>query len=113
MWLSSLLLASTISTGVLIPVQSSFPQACFIYGEIVWSTIQVSAVLSSNCPIHIERQERLVTMKGRNKTVQFLIPEDPGVHEFFYRWGRPYARLDDEPLEVAFDGAKALSSRRP
>src|SRR5256712_9191029 len=102
MVLASLMLAGTLASGGLaVPVQSSMPQACFVYGEVFWSPVQTTAMLSSNCKIHIERQERLIIMKGQNRTIRFQIPEEPGMHEFIYRWGQPTAHFDDELVQVA------------
>src|SRR2546422_11189247 len=102
MVLAALMFAGTLASGGLaVPVQSSMPQACFVYGEVFWSTVQVTAMLSSNCKIHIERQERVIIMKGQNRTIRVLIPEEPGMHEFIYRWGQPTAHFDDELVQVA------------
>ena len=102
MVLASLMFAGTLASGGLaVPVQSSMPQACFVYGEVFWSTVQVTAMLSSNCKIHIERQERVIIMKGQNRTIRVLIPEEPGMHEFIYRWGQSAAHFDDEAVRVA------------
>ena len=102
MVLAAVILAGTFATGGLaIPVQSSMPQACFVYGEVFWSPVQITAMLSSNCRIRIERQERLLVMQGQNRVIRILIPEEPGVHEFIYRWGRPAAHFDDELVRVA------------
>ncbi len=65
MWLSALLLAETLSGTPAVAVQSSTPQACFIFGEVFWSTTQISAMLSSNCAIRIERKERRKSCTGR------------------------------------------------
>ena len=101
MWLSTLLLAGSLSSGIAIPIQGNIPQACFSYGELFFSANQITAVLSSNCPISIERKERRVIMKGQHRVAHFMIPEIPGIHEFIYRWGNRNARLDDEEIEVA------------
>jgi hypothetical protein len=108
MWLSTLLLAGSLSSGIAIPIQGNIPQACFIYGEVFFSANQVTAVLSSNCPISIERKERRVIMKGPHRVAHFMIPEIPGVHEFIYRWGNRIARFDDEEIEVALGGGGEL-----
>ncbi len=100
MWLSALLLAETLSGTPAVAVQSSTPQACFIFGEVFWSTTQISAMLSSNCAIRIERKERRIIMTGPNKIIEVLIPEDPGLHEFIYRWGHRTAHFDDETVEI-------------
>ena len=100
MWLSALLLAETLSGTPAVAVQSSMPQACFIFGEVFWSTTQISAILSSNCAIRIERKERRIIMTGPNKIIEVLIPEDPGLHEFIYRWGHRTAHFDDETVEI-------------
>ena len=107
MWLSTLLLAGSLSSGVAIPIQG-IPQACFIYGEVFFSANQITAVLSSNCPISIERKERRVIMKGQHRVAHFMIPEIPGVHEFIYRWGNRIARFNDEEIEVALGGGGEL-----
>src|SRR3989442_2683774 len=102
MILASLMLAGTLASGGLaIPVQNSMPQACFVYGEVFWSPVQITAILSSNCRIHIERQERMIIMKGQNRIIRVLIPEEPGLHEFIYRWGQSAAHFDDELVQVA------------
>ena len=102
MVLASLMLAGTLASGGLaIPVQNSMPQACFVYGEVFWSPAQITAMLSSNCKIHIERQERMIIMQGQNRIIRVLIPEEPGMHEFIYRWGQPAAHFDDELVQVA------------
>jgi hypothetical protein len=119
MVLSAVLLAWMLGTGAVsvqkeaVPVQNSIPQACFVFGEVFWSETQVSAMLSSNCPIHIERKESLIAMSARHKTVMFMIPQDPGVHSFVYRWGNRVALFDDEKVEVALGpGAGEMLSRR-
>jgi hypothetical protein len=112
MWLYSLILTASLANGFSLPVQNTTPQACFVFGEVIWSPSQVSSMLSSNCAIRIERKDRVVTMKGRQGTVHFTIPEDPGVHEFFYRWGNTLARIDDETVGVGFNtGGAAVLSR--
>ncbi|HEY3197670.1 MAG TPA: hypothetical protein VGJ57_06620 [Nitrospirales bacterium] len=99
MGLSSVLLAGSLLTGSpAVPV--ALPQACFVFGEVFWSTAQTTAMLSSNCPIQIERQERVIVMKGPRRTVSVVIPTQPGLHEFVYRWGQSVARFDDEKVEV-------------
>src|SRR5205807_5168278 len=107
MWLSALLLAGTLSGTPAMPVQSSMPQACFVFGEVFWSTTQINAMLSSNCAIRIERKERRIIMTGPNRIIEVLIPEDPGLHEFSYRWGTHTAQFDDESVEIVkiLDGA--------
>ena len=122
MVLSSVLLAGILAARALpvqnegVPVQNSIPQACFVFGEVFWSGSQVSAMLSSNCPIHIERNESLLTMTARHKTVTVKIPADPGVHSFMYRWGNRAVLFDDEKLEVVLGsgaGDLLLSRRSP
>ena len=108
MWLSTLLLAGFLSSSIAIPIESNIPQACFIYGEVFFSANQITAVLSSNCPISIERKERRVIMKGQHRVAHFMIPEIPGIHEFIYRWGNSNARLDDEEIEVALGSGGEL-----
>ena len=96
---SSVLLVGSLLTGS--PALSvSLPQACFVFGEVFSSTVQTTAMLSSNCPIHIERQERVIVMKGPRRTVSVVIPTQPGLHEFVYRWGQSVARFDDDKVEV-------------
>ena len=99
MWLSSLFLAGFI-TGASTATPVNLPQACFVYGEVFWSVSQVTAMLSSNCQIRIERKDRLITLKGPQQVIEFLIPEDPGVHEFVYRWGQNAAHFDDGKIDV-------------
>lgn len=100
MWISSLLLAGALLAGSPVAVPVSMPQACFVFGEVFWSAAQTTAMLSSNCPIQIDRQERVIVMKGPHRTVNVVIPEDPGLHEFVYRWGQSVARFDDEKVDV-------------
>ena len=105
MWLTPVLLAGSLAVGSsmpvpAVPVQSSTPQACFVFGEVFWSPSQTSALLSSNCHIKIERIEQLLVMKGPQQVVRVLIPADPGIHEFVYRWGSSLARFDDEKVEI-------------
>jgi hypothetical protein len=101
MWLSPVLLAgSFLMTGLPAALPIGMPQACFVFGEVFWSTAQTTAILSSNCPIHIERQERVIIMKGPRRTVSVVIPTQPGLHEFVYRWGQSVARFDDDKVEV-------------
>ena len=72
----------------------------FRLGEVFWSATQTTAMLSSNCPIHIDRQDRIIVMKNARWTVSVVIPIQPGLHEFVYRWGQTVARFDDEKVEV-------------
>ena len=53
------MLAELIVTAWL-AAQTSTPP-CFITGEVFYSLAQTSALLSSNCPIHIERKGRGLT----------------------------------------------------
>jgi hypothetical protein len=112
MLIPSLLLMLQVGAGFFIPVQSSLPQSCFVFGEVFWSEVQITAMLSSNCPIHIERNERIVTMKAHSRTARFIIPDAPGVHEFVYRWGSEVARVDDEKIPVMFGGGVEDLTRR-
>jgi len=100
MWISSLLVAGSLLTGPSATVPVSMPQACFVFGEVFWSTAQTTAMLSSNCPIRIERQDGVIVMKSARWTVSVVIPIQPGLHEFVYRWGQSVARFDDETVEV-------------
>src|SRR5437870_3423631 len=100
MWISSLFLAGSLLTAPSAAVPVSMPQACFVFGEVFWSAAQTTAMLSSNCPIQIERQEGVIVLKGPHRTVNIVIPKDPGMHEFVYRWGQSVARFDDEKVEV-------------
>jgi hypothetical protein len=98
MWSHSILLAGYIAAGFATPI--SMPQACFVYGEIFYSPAQTTAMLSSNCAIHIERHDQLIVMKGSSGRFNVIIPNDPGVHELVYRWGQTVARFDDTKVEV-------------
>src|SRR5438309_9423605 len=93
MWLSALLLAETLSGTPAVAVQRSMPQACFIFGEVFWSTTQISGMLSSHCAIRIERKERRFIMTGPNKLIEVLIPPVTASHEFIFRWGQRTAPL--------------------
>lgn len=101
MWISSLLLTGSLLAGSPVAVPVSLPQACFVFGEVFWSAAQTTAMLSSNCSIQIERQDLVIVMKGPRRTVNVVIPKDPGLHEFVYRWGQSVARFDDEKVNVA------------
>ena len=100
MWISSLFLAGSLLTAPSATVPVSMPQACFVFGEVFWSAAQTTAMLSSNCRIRIERQDRVIVMKNARWTVSVVIPIQPGLHEFVYRWGQTVARFDDEKVEV-------------
>ncbi len=102
MWASSILLAGSLLVGSKMAVLISMPQACFVFGEVLWSPNQATAMLSSNCPIQIGRQGGVIVMKGTRRMVNVAIPKDPGLHEFVYRWGESFARFDDEKVRVAF-----------
>jgi len=70
MWLTPVLLAGSLAIGSsmpvpAVPVQSSTPQACFVFGEVFWSPSQTSALLSSNCSIKIERVEQTLVRFAR------------------------------------------------
>jgi hypothetical protein len=43
----------------------------------------------------------MIIMQGQNRIIRVLIPEEPGMHEFIYRWGQPDAHFDDELVRVA------------
>jgi len=101
MWISSLLLAGSLLTAPSAAVHVGMPQACFVFGEVFSSVAQTAAMLSSNCPIRIERQDRVIVMKSARWTVSVVIPIQPGMHEFVYRWGQSVARFDDEKVQVA------------
>ncbi len=106
MWILPLLVAGSLAGSLqapaqAVPVQSSLPQACFVFGEIFWSAYQTNAMLSSNCPIKIERRERLLVLKGPQRIVKIVIPELQGLHEFIYRWGSDFARFDDDKVDIA------------
>ena len=102
MQVSSLLLIGSVLLGSQMAVPVAMPQACFVFGEVLWSTNQTTAMLSSNCPIHISRQGGIIMMKGLRRMVNVVIPQDPGLHEFVYRWGESFARFDDDKVRVAF-----------
>jgi hypothetical protein len=102
MWASSLILAGSLLTGSPMGVPIAMPEACFVFGEVLWSPNQTTAMLSSNCPIQISRQGGNIVMKGPRRIVNVTIPRDPGLHEFVYRWGQSFARFDDEKVQVAF-----------
>jgi hypothetical protein len=115
MLIPSLLLAMQLTSNLGVPVQSALQPTCFVFGEVFWSATQVAATLSSNCPIKIERNERLIKMTSHAKVIHFLIPTEPGIHEFVYRWGSLAARLDDEKIDVVFGvgGDELLKKRSP
>ena len=93
MGLSPVLLVGSLLIGApALPV--GLPQACLVFGEVFWSVDQTTAMLSSNCPIRIERQEGVIVMKGPRRTVNVVVPRLPGLHEFVYRWGQSFARFE-------------------
>jgi len=103
MWGSSLLLSGSLLLGSQMAVPVAMPQACFVFGEVLWSTNQTTAMLSSNCPIQIGRQDGTIMMKSPHRMmINVVIPKHPGLHEFVYRWGESFARFDDEKVGVAF-----------
>ena len=81
--------------------QTSTPP-CFITGEVFYSIEQTTALLSSNCPIHIAREGTRITMTSMQWVVQVEIPQEPGMHEFVYRWGQREARIGDQTVNVAY-----------
>jgi hypothetical protein len=102
MWASSVVLAGSLLAAPQVAVPISMPQTCFVFGEVLWSPNQTTALLSSNCPIQIGRQGGILVMKGPHRVVNVMIPKDPGLHEFVYRWGQSFARFDDEKIQVGF-----------
>ena len=95
------MLAELIVTAWL-AAQTSTPP-CFITGEVFYSLAQTSALLSSNCPIHIERKGTRIKMTSPKWVVQVDIPEEPGMHEFVYRWGQREARIGNHVVNVAYE----------
>src|SRR5215212_5370160 len=75
---------------------------CFITGEVFYSTAQTSALLTSNCPIQIEREGTRIKMTTAKWIVQVDIPEEPGMHEFVYRWGQLEAKIGGQKVNVAY-----------
>ena len=102
MWASSLLFAGSLLVGSPVAFPIAMPQACFVFGEVLWSPTQTTAMLSSNYPIQIGQQGGIIVMKGQRRMVNVAIPKDPGLHEFVYRWGESFARFDDEKVRVGF-----------
>jgi hypothetical protein len=104
MLLTALLLTASVFSAP-DPVEGTRNQPCVVYGEIVSSVSDMTAQLSSNCPIQIEQKGRGIIMTSPRWVVAALIPEEPGVHEFVYQWGQMTARFGDQELTIAFGPA--------
>lgn len=104
MLLATIFLAAFLF-GALDPVEETRHQPCVVYGEIVSSVSEMTAQLSSNCPIQIEQKGRGIIMTSPRWVVAALIPDEPGVHEFVYQWGQMTARFGDQELTIAFGPA--------
>ena len=95
--------AVSVSSTVLVPVQTTMPPICFVVGEIDSSVTGIRANLTSNCPIEIQQKDHFIIMRskaGQYRTFTTKIPDEPGPHEFVYRFGHSTARFDEEKLEV-------------
>jgi len=91
-------------TGPVLPVQSSMPPTCFVYGEVTRTDERIHAELSSNCPIDIEQREQLITMRGKRgqqRTLSVSVPQERGTYQFVYRWGNSMAQFNDQAMQVA------------
>lgn len=105
MWLSSLVLAVWVAGGISSPDDGVELQDCMVYGKVFSTTVEIGANLYSNCPLTIERKERLLIMQGRHRRVEVRVPGGQGIHDFVYRWGQNTARIDDDVVEITFGPA--------
>jgi hypothetical protein len=79
---------------------------CFVSGEIYASQNETRAALAStNCPISIRQQGRMITMTSPKWVVQVLIPENIGKQEFHYQWGQTEAKIGDRSIRVSYKPA--------
>ena len=81
-------------------------QDCVIVGEVSNTAGEISANLFSNCPLAIEQTAGVLIMKGHYSEVEVLLPENPGVHDFLYRWGEGTAQIDSQDVAIAFGPAR-------
>jgi hypothetical protein len=105
MWLASLVLIATVGGGASFPEAVSELQDCLVYGKVFSTSVELGANLYSNCPLTVERKERLLIMQGRHRRVEVRVPGDPGVHDFVYRWGQNTAQIDDDIVGITFGPA--------
>jgi hypothetical protein len=105
MWLAALVLIANIGGGAPVPEDVSELQDCLVYGKVFSTMVEVGANLYSNCPLMVERKERLLIMQGRHRRVEVPVPSDTGVHDFVYRWGQNTAQIDDNIVGITFGPA--------
>jgi hypothetical protein len=104
MWLPTLVLLVFVAGGSSIPDEAS-EQDCLVYGKVFSTAVEVGANLYSNCPLTIERHERLLIMQGRHRRVEVRMPGHLGVHDFVYRWGQNTAKIGDDVVGIIFGPA--------
>lgn len=105
MWLFPVVLLAFVAGGVSLADDASEPQDCLVYGKVFSTAAEVGANLYSNCPLTIERKERLLIMQGRHRRVEVRVPGYLGVHDFVYRWGQNTAQIDDDTVGIIFGPA--------
>ena len=63
-------------------------QTCLITGDVEWSQARATAHLSTPCPIEISVEGAIVKLTSPKWYVEILLPKEPAVQSFFYRWDR-------------------------
>ena len=100
-----------IFAAVLLVENPDSGPVCFISGEIYSSQKEVTAALAStNCPIDIHQQGRVITMTSPKWIVEVLIPEDIGKQEFLYQWGQSDAKIGNTNVQVSYKPAEGATS---
>jgi len=92
-----------ILAAVLTAQNPDISPVCFVSGEVYSSPTETQAALTStNCPIRIQQEGRVITMVSPKWVVQVLIPEGIGKQEFLYQWGQAEARIGDQDVQVTY-----------
>jgi hypothetical protein len=104
MWQATVILVGYLSGS---PEHTLVPgmQECVVVGKIFNLAGEIGANLFSNCPLTIHRKPHGLVMKGRYRNIEVRVPENPGVHEFIYRWGQSTAQIDNHDVDIAFGPA--------
>ena len=76
---------------------------CTVSGEVYSEQNTTNAALApTNCPIDIQQDGRVITMRSPKWVVQVIIPDDIGKQEFFYQWGERDAKIGDREVQVSY-----------
>jgi hypothetical protein len=76
-------------------ISASTPEDCAVTGTVFHSTEQTFALLSSDCLIDIQRQDRWIIMTSPQWVVAVEIPLTFGKRQFTYSWGSHWALFGD------------------